>query len=508
MIKKALVLLALFLIFTFPLFAQEGNDPLVQLTSPSDGSTVTPNTEVSLEATASSSTGVNRVVFHINGVHRCTDSTAPYTCVWDVPQNSGVSYKLTAWVIDNSGRKNSSSINVTSIPATITFLNNEPITTVTKDIPPGFKSITFNVTFSNFIINWAPQISFDNGATFLEQHRFRCGNTCAQVTIPLLSNKIRWSPGTSGGNATVIGTLNPEPDSQVLLLGQGINFPFTSSDFSTDGFSNITITAGGGTSIQAISLQKLENGAFIEKQRLNCDGGAECPLQSLPVLGGTYRIAIEGGGVNAVLGAILRKESSLPAPTATPTPTPTSGPTAPLLDNFDGPSLDTTLWEVFDNGGTYSFQNGFLVIPGGSSLPFFRAKNTSVFPNAPYEIEFGIQYTSALEGGTGVALSFNQQPNITPGWSNIPIAIWQGLQGFNIIGGGSYLYNISASNFQYHVAKIAYDGQKYTVYIDGNLVYTSAPTAAVNGLWFGHPSYCCTSGWTGFKLDYIKVTTN
>ena len=54
---------------------------------------------------------------------------------------------------------------------------------------------------------------------------------------------------------------------------------------------------------------------------------------------------------------------------------PTPSPSPLLLENFNGSTLDTNPWEVFDNGGTYNFDNGFVVIPGGSNVPFIRAKN-------------------------------------------------------------------------------------------------------------------------------------
>lgn len=97
--------------------------PKVQLTYPLNGMVVVPGSKVTLQATASSGAGVNRVVFHVNSSHLCTDYTAPYSCNWTVPQASGASYTLTAWIIDNAGKKNSSSVKVTSeLPAKRVFI--------------------------------------------------------------------------------------------------------------------------------------------------------------------------------------------------------------------------------------------------------------------------------------------------------------------------------------------------------------------------------------------------
>lgn len=176
-------------------------------------------------------------------------------------------------------------------------------------IPSGYKSVTFTVSPSGSIPGWAAQVSFDGGTTWLEQHRFACSSSCPVVTIPILGSKYRFSPGGGSGTISVSAILNPESGAQVLVLGQGITYQFTSPTFNTSGFSTITITAGGGDNPQhmtRISLQRNENNTFVEKQFLACDGGAGCPLQSLPVLGGTYQVVLEGTGTTGVLGAILR----------------------------------------------------------------------------------------------------------------------------------------------------------------------------------------------------------
>jgi minor extracellular protease Epr len=59
--------------------------PTVTITSPADGSTVQRGSTVTIEATASDNVGVVRVVFRVDGIIRCTDVTAPYTCSWRVP---------------------------------------------------------------------------------------------------------------------------------------------------------------------------------------------------------------------------------------------------------------------------------------------------------------------------------------------------------------------------------------------------------------------------------------
>ncbi|OGK08496.1 hypothetical protein A2767_05360 [Candidatus Roizmanbacteria bacterium RIFCSPHIGHO2_01_FULL_35_10] len=149
----------------------------------------------------------------------------------------------------------------------------------------------------------------DGGTTYKEQHRFRCsGGTCPVVTIPILNNSYIFSTGTSAGNITAIGTLNIEPEAQVIILGNSVDLPFTSSSFDSTGFTSITVTVGQGNpqNLTGISLQRFESGSFVEKVHLNCDGGAECPLQSMNLIGGNYQVVVEGSGSDALVGSILR----------------------------------------------------------------------------------------------------------------------------------------------------------------------------------------------------------
>ena len=177
-------------------------------------------------------------------------------------------------------------------------------------IPTGYNSITFQVTSTDSIINWAPAVSFDGGITYRNQHRFRCsGAICPVVTIPIISNLYRFSLGSASGNITAIGTLNKEKGARVVVLGNGVSLPFTSESFSTKRMSSIIVTVeqGNPQNLTGISLQKNVNGIYVEKAHLVCDGGAECPLEAMPVDGGNYRIVMEGSGSDALLSIMLRK---------------------------------------------------------------------------------------------------------------------------------------------------------------------------------------------------------
>lgn len=88
--------------------------PTVTLTNPKNGATVQRNSNLTISATATDNKGVARVEFSINGTLTCTDATAAYTCSWRVPNQKGVTYTITAKVVDTSANTASTSITVKS----------------------------------------------------------------------------------------------------------------------------------------------------------------------------------------------------------------------------------------------------------------------------------------------------------------------------------------------------------------------------------------------------------
>jgi len=178
-------------------------------------------------------------------------------------------------------------------------------------LPSGYKSMNIEVSSNQGVGDWAPGPSFDGGLTFWEQIRFTCGTNKCNVNIPILSSKYFFhSGGGTNPDATDINlTLFPESNSKVLVLGQTVNYPFTSSPFDTTGFNYITITAGGGDNPQnlvALDLEKEVAGTYTLVSRIVCDQGAKCPIDTLPITAGIFRVSIVGNGTKANLGAILK----------------------------------------------------------------------------------------------------------------------------------------------------------------------------------------------------------
>lgn len=97
--------------------------PVVQLTAPANGATMTSPANITLTATASDSDGIGKVEFYLGTTKLGEDLTAPYTLSW----NNVVagSYSLTAKATDNLGAvTTSSAVTITVNPAGVSTLEN------------------------------------------------------------------------------------------------------------------------------------------------------------------------------------------------------------------------------------------------------------------------------------------------------------------------------------------------------------------------------------------------
>jgi hypothetical protein len=87
--------------------------PTVAITSPINGATVQRNSAVNINATASDNVGVVKVEFYVGTTLMCTDTVAPYSCVWQTP-NQKASFSLKATAYDVVGKTATHTISVSS----------------------------------------------------------------------------------------------------------------------------------------------------------------------------------------------------------------------------------------------------------------------------------------------------------------------------------------------------------------------------------------------------------
>jgi hypothetical protein len=84
--------------------------PSAAITSPTDGTRVARHSTVTISASANDNVGVTKVEFYVNGILKCTDTSAPHTCSWAVPRSRNVPYILQVKAYDAAGNAGSSAI--------------------------------------------------------------------------------------------------------------------------------------------------------------------------------------------------------------------------------------------------------------------------------------------------------------------------------------------------------------------------------------------------------------
>jgi hypothetical protein len=88
--------------------------PTVSITAPGNGTSFQRGASVTMTANAADNVGVNRVEFRLDGALKCTDTTAPYSCSFNLPGKRDSSITLQATAFDAAGRSTSSSIRVST----------------------------------------------------------------------------------------------------------------------------------------------------------------------------------------------------------------------------------------------------------------------------------------------------------------------------------------------------------------------------------------------------------
>ncbi len=116
--------------------------PVVSITAPTNGSTV--SGVVTISANATDNVAVTQVEFLVNGVSLATDSAAPYSAVWDTSLVADGTYVLTARASDPSGNVGTSapiSVSVVGVPSVLAS--------------DGFESGNFNGGTGSWLVSWS-----------------------------------------------------------------------------------------------------------------------------------------------------------------------------------------------------------------------------------------------------------------------------------------------------------------------------------------------------------------
>jgi hypothetical protein len=98
----------------FPTPTPDTTVPVVQISSPLNNSFIAKNSTVTIVANASDNVLVSKVEFYVNGVLRCSDLIAPYSCTFATSHRKGINYVLSAKAFDTASNSASSAIQVTT----------------------------------------------------------------------------------------------------------------------------------------------------------------------------------------------------------------------------------------------------------------------------------------------------------------------------------------------------------------------------------------------------------
>ena len=95
--------------------AADSTSPTVQVTAPTNGSTVKRRTTVTITAAAADNAGVARVDFVVNASTRCSDTSPPYSCAWWVASDVGYKNYVRAKAYDAAGNVATHHVVVTTV---------------------------------------------------------------------------------------------------------------------------------------------------------------------------------------------------------------------------------------------------------------------------------------------------------------------------------------------------------------------------------------------------------
>lgn len=124
----------------------DSTTPSVSIASPSNGSAV--NGSITVSVSATDNTGVTEVELYINGFLYDTDTTEPYTFLWDTREHSDGIYELKALAYDSSGNSGQSNIVTVSVINTVPDDVIAPVVTIIspQDNEKIYNTVKINVS--------------------------------------------------------------------------------------------------------------------------------------------------------------------------------------------------------------------------------------------------------------------------------------------------------------------------------------------------------------------------
>ncbi len=238
--------------------------PFVSIVSPA-AVVVTNSTTVNVRVLASDKSGINKVVFSVNGSPQQTNNSPPYQFAWNVPAAGGVNYIVTATAYDNAGNSAVSTIQVVSSGVAATNIRqtinqqsaNQPVspgdwTVAIWGTPAAVAVNSNNYQTTNSLYVRTPNsvtpaafaggsLQIDPGGTLYLKNGGQTSGNAATVNLLLNGGAITFHGGFASNGPAVAGTLQ-------LLNASTINTDQTGGN-SADIWLQSTLSGSGNLTV-------------------------------------------------------------------------------------------------------------------------------------------------------------------------------------------------------------------------------------------------------------------
>ena len=266
--------------------------PVVDITSPTNGATVSGS--VTVEASATDDDGITQIAFFVDGATLAVDSTAPYAASWNTTTVGDGPHTLTATATDSVGQTADHSISVTvdnvDDPPAVTITSPGGGTTVSGSIDVsaeatddnGVSQVTFYMdgatlavdSTAPYAVSWDTTVESDGGYTLTATATDTVGQTADHTISVTVDNTAPSVNITSPTGGTVSGTITVEASASDATSGVAQVEFFVSDGATTsslgvdtngaDGWSvswNTATVANGGYTLTATATDNAGNSA-------------------------------------------------------------------------------------------------------------------------------------------------------------------------------------------------------------------------------------------------------
>lgn len=177
-------------------------------------------------------------------------------------------------------------------------------------------------------------------------------------------------------------------------------------------------------------------------------------------------------------------------------------------DEFNGKSINKSVWDVQTNGGTVKVSDGKLTLSsdGTTRFPFIQPIKSPV-PDEntqdKYAIEIRMKYNDTTTPAGFIFQAVQPDPNYLGNlFSDVHGGVWNFGPLFNT--GGDHVIGPRPDG-NYHIYKFSYQSVAYYhIFMDGNLLKQGRGGPSPY-FWLGSPSPILSKG--SISIDYIRLTT-